>query len=467
MLYVGLFGASVCVILLVTYWALASLLAQQLEADVKLDLHDLQEEYRLGGLARLQKTLESRVHSRERSDYYLLQSRTGRRLAGNLPPMPPARTWQDLPLPAAANAGTTGATIRAHGVVLAPDGLFLLVGRDAHRLREVRALILQAFAWSLAATVVLGVLGGIAMSAGMLRRIDAINRTSAQIMQGDLSRRIPLSGNDDEFDRLSHNLNAMLDRIEALMHGLHQVSNDIAHDLRTPLTRLRQRLEGARASARSVDDFDAAVEAAITDTDAILETFSALLRIAQLEAGAQRARFADVSLSDVFTTVVDLYTPVADDRGRKLLSRFEPNLHIAGDRQLLTQMIVNLIENAFDHSPGGRAIQVRLDAGAAGPVGMVADDGPGIPPAERQRVFRRFYRLDRSRSQPGSGLGLSLVAAIAQLHAIRIELADNAPGLRVILQFPRQSATITPASAGALSGASSGSAAELAADPRA
>ena len=437
-LYVGLFGASVCVILLVTYWAIAGLLAQQLEADIKLDLHDLQEEYRLGGLPRLQKTLEGRLHSRDHADYYLLQTRAGRRIAGNLPVMPPVRAWQNLPPPAGGSPGAEHAYIRAHGVVLSPDGLFLLVGHDAHRLREVRALILDAFAWSLAATVILGVLGGIVMSAGMLRRIDAINRTSAQIMQGDLTRRIPLSGNDDEFDRLSENLNAMLDRIAALMQGLHQVSNDIAHDLRTPLTRLRQRLEGARASARSVEDFDTAVEAAISDTDAILETFSALLRIAQLEAGAQRASFADVSLSDVFTTVVDLYAPVADDRGRKLLSRIEPNIHVAGDRQLLTQMIVNLIENAFDHSPGGRSIEVSLDAGSEGPIGRVADNGPGIPPAERERVFQRFYRLDRSRSQPGSGLGLSLVAAIAQLHAIKVELSDNGPGLRVTLQFPHQ-----------------------------
>jgi Signal transduction histidine kinase len=436
MLYVGLFGASVCVILLVTYWATAGALAQQLQGDIDSELRELQQDYRAGGLLRLQRTVENRLHSREPSDYFLLQNRAGRRLAGNLPPMEPTRTWQDVTLPRLSPVDGRPIHIRARGVILSPDDVYLVVGRDAHRLREIRTLMLDAFGWSLAATLVLGVLGGVTMSAGMLRRIDAINRTSARIIEGDLTRRMPLSGSDDEFDRLSQNLNAMLDRIEALMLGLRQVTNDIAHDLRTPLSRLRQRLEAARATARSAEEFDTAVEAAITETDAILETFSALLRIARLEAGAQRGNIVELSLSDIFTTVVELYAPVADDRGRLLTSRIEPEVRFAGDRQLLTQMLVNLVENALDHSPGGRMIDIRLAMDARGPVGVVADDGPGIPPAERERVFRRFYRLDRSRSRPGSGLGLSLVAAIAQLHGIQVDLVDNRPGLAVVLRFP-------------------------------
>jgi len=255
-------------------------------------------------------------------------------------------------------------------------------------------------------------------------------------MRGNLSRRIALRGSGDEFDRLSTNLNEMLDRMQMLMDGLRQVSNDIAHDLRTPLTRLRQHLEGAHLRARTVAEYQLVVDKAIAETDEILGTFGALLRIAQIEAGTRRAAFTAVDLSGVLQTIVETYAAVAEDHEHDLASRIADGITVRGDRQLLTQMIANIVENALRHTPAGTRIELEL-AAASGPICTIRDNGPGIPEPERQRVFRRFYRLDSSRATPGSGLGLSLVAAIAELHRIAVEVGDNQPGLRVTLRFPQ------------------------------
>jgi signal transduction histidine kinase len=254
-------------------------------------------------------------------------------------------------------------------------------------------------------------------------------------MRGNLARRIALRGTSDEFDRLSANLNEMLDRIQMLMDGLRQVSNDIAHDLRTPLTRLRQRLELARTKATTVADFETAVDKAIAETDEILDTFGALLRIAQIEAGTRRAAFTDVDLSGVCQTIVETYAAVAEDHQHALESRIAEGVTVQGDRQLLTQMIANIVENALRHTPDGTRIELELAGLPAAPVCTIRDNGPGIPEPERQKVFRRFYRLDSSRATPGSGLGLSLVAAVAELHRIAVEIGDGQPGLKVTLRF--------------------------------
>jgi signal transduction histidine kinase len=228
----------------------------------------------------------------------------------------------------------------------------------------------------------------------------------------------------------------MLDRIQMLMDGLRQVSNDIAHDLRTPLTRLRQRLELARAKATTVADYQAAVDQALAETDEILDTFGALLRIAQIEAGTRRSAFTEVDLSGVLQTIVETYAAVAEDHQHGLASRIAEGVTVQGDRQLLTQMIANLVENALRHTPTGTRIEIELAEPSSAPVCVIRDNGPGIPEPERQKVFRRFYRLDSSRATPGSGLGLSLVAAVAELHRIAIEVGDNRPGLQVTLRFP-------------------------------
>jgi signal transduction histidine kinase len=284
--------------------------------------------------------------------------------------------------------------------------------------------------------LVLGIGGGLLLSAAFLRRVDMITRTADAIIAGDLSRRIERTGSGDDLDHLSATLNAMLDRITGLMENLRQVSNDIAHDLRTPLTRLRQDLEVAQKRDLSAADLRRAIESAGVEADVLLETFSALLRIAQIEAGSRRSAFRAVDLSDVVRTVADAYAPAVEESGRALISEIAAALEVSGDRGLLSQLFVNLVENALHHTPPGTAITLRLTRGPVGVVAEVADTGLGIPAEERGKVFRRFYRLERSRTTPGSGLGLSMVAAIVDLHHAAIELLDNKPGLRVVIRFP-------------------------------
>ena len=220
-----------------------------------------------------------------------------------------------------------------------------------------------------------------------------------------------------------------------LMEGLKQVSNDIAHDLRTPLSRLKQRLEEVRSEANSIEEYKEAVDQAIQDADIALSTFGALLRIAQIESGTRRANFSDVDLSSLLANLATTYSAVAEDMGKTLVSSIEPNIHVRGDRELLTQLFVNLIENALRHTPSGATVSISLALREGGPIAEVSDTGPGIPESERANVFKRFYRLDRSRSTPGAGLGLALVAAVAELHTARIELLDNEPGLKVAVNF--------------------------------
>jgi signal transduction histidine kinase len=228
----------------------------------------------------------------------------------------------------------------------------------------------------------------------------------------------------------------MLDRIQMLMEGLRQMSNDIAHDLRTPLTRLRQHLEGAQSKAETAAEYGDIVGRAIKETDDILHTFGALMRIAQIEAGTRRSAFTEVDFSNVLCTIVDAYAAVAEDAHHALTNQIPKSVLVRGDRQLLTQMMANLVENALRHTPEGTRVEITLEDGPTAPICVVADNGPGIPEEERDKVFRRFYRMDRSRSTAGSGLGLSLVAAIAELHRIVVEVGDQRPGVRIALKFP-------------------------------
>jgi len=324
--------------------------------------------------------------------------------------------------------------IHTHGVVLA-DGAYLMVGVDALARREMHKLILRVFGWSSAITLALAFGGGALMSGGLLRRIEMISRAARDIMGGNFSRRIPVRGTGDELDHLVGSLNTMLERNEMAMESVRQVSNDIAHDLRTPLTRLRQRLELAQRRARSLEEWQRAADGCISDMDAILETFGALLRIAQIESGMPARRFAEVDLSELLRTVAEVYQPMAEEKNQRFTIDIAPGLTVRGDRELLSQMVANVIENGMKHSPAGTSIGLMTSQSPGTITATVMDSGPGIPVADRGRVFRRFYRLESSRSTPGSGLGLSLVEAIAALHGVNIELTDNGPGLRVTLRF--------------------------------
>ena len=316
-----------------------------------------------------------------------------------------------------------------------PSGEYLTIATDASRIDEAQEAITNSFAWATAATLLLALAGGVVLSQGFLRRVDEINRTTRAIMRGDLADRIRTTGSGDELDQLGRNLNDMLDRLQGLMDGLKQVSNDIAHDLRTPLSRLKQRLEAVRSEANSVQEYKEAVDQAVQDADMALSTFGALLRIAQIESGTRRANFSDLDLSSLLANLAITYSAVAEDMGKTLVSSIDPDIHVRGDRELLTQLFVNLIENALRHTPDGAKVSLSLAHRDQGPFAEVGDNGPGIPENERRNVFKRFYRLERSRSTPGSGLGLALVAAVADLHTARIELVDNEPGLKVALQF--------------------------------
>ena len=350
-----------------------------------------------------------------------------------------ARTgWVDMPL---STRVTHRGRPKDHEHVLrgraehVAGGALLYVGYDTHPMGQVTEAIVRGFAVCLASTVAVGVALSLLTSLLVLRRVEAIGAASRAIVAGDLGRRIPVGGRGDEFDRLAALLNAMLDRIGELVEDVRQVTNDVAHDLRTPLARLRQRLETARRKATSVGEYEAATEAAIAETDAVLATFTALLRLAQIEAGTRRARFVPVDLSGLLAGLAETYAPVAEDRSQSLRATVEPDVTVTGDRELLGQMAANLIENALTHTPAGSRVEVALSRGGAGAVATVADDGPGIPEAMRERVLKRFVRLEASRSTPGSGLGLASVAAIARLHGLGLELADNDPGLRVTLRF--------------------------------
>ncbi|MBI4205621.1 MAG: HAMP domain-containing histidine kinase [Betaproteobacteria bacterium] len=415
-------------------------LEEQLSDSVERETQVLAELYRGRGLDSVVRAIELRVvELRPPRRYYLLQDASGKRIAGNLPQMKPTEGEIVLPVSSLfpdrrlkASDPADAYPVVAQGRRL-ENGEFLLVGENRYRAVKAREAILLALAWGIVVTVLLAAGGGAALGVGFLRRIEEINRTTRSIMDGDLSQRVPTRGSGDEMDQLAVNLNAMLDRVQGLMESLKRVSDDIAHDLRTPLSRLRHRLEAARGKTGS--DGEPIIEQSIADVDAILETFSALLRIAQIESGARRAGFSEVSLGQIVTTVAEAYAPVAEDCGQQLeiVVVGAPTIH--GDRELLTQMVANLIENPIRHCPPGARITVGMRQEKGTQVLFVADTGPGIPAGEREKVFRRFYRLEASRTTPGSGLGLALVKAVADLHGASLELSDNRPGLRVSVRF--------------------------------
>jgi signal transduction histidine kinase len=454
LLYALLFGGSAVVVFAVIYWAATSAMSDQLDAELNAERAALEASYGAGGIDALSSAIAERLTQPVHPLRYLLEDASGRVLVGDLPnrpSLPVGRSEIEIPVVRlSGDANQKRGLFRILRMALKNDG-FLLLGDDAHPLEELREFLIGAFGWGAGATLVLAVLGSMAMSTSVLRRVEAINRASERIMAGELDRRLPTttgdwSGSGDEFDRLTANLNIMLDRIEVLVQGLRQVSTDIAHDLRTPLGRLRRTLELARdsepANARSAAL--AVIDQAIEEVDALLATFGALLRIGQIEAGASRRGFGPVDLSAVLEAVIEVYTPAAEEKNHTLTRRICTGIIVSGDRALLTQMLANLVENAIRHSPPGACIDVALFApdGIEGPQVTISDDGPGIPEAERDKVFRRFYRLDASRSTPGNGLGLALVAAVSDLHGAKIQLYDNPPrGLRVVLSFDE---TIAP-----------------------
>ena len=334
--------------------------------------------------------------------------------------------------------GTVGYAL-VHSLIL-DSGLRLIVGRDVVERRGFTAIVLQGFLYAVLGILVFSTLAGIVTSRRVLRRIDAINATSAKIMSGNLSERIPVTRANDEFDGLATSLNAMLDRIEGLMQGLKEVTDNVAHDLKTPLTRLRTKAEAALRDGSGTALQRDALETTITESDKLIKTFNALLMIARAEAGAPSGAFADVDVSGVATDMAELYEPAAEEQGVALGTDIAPGVRLRANRELIGQAVVNLIENALKYYEPAEGKTGRIDVRVKAADGRVrievADNGPGIAPEDRGRVVERFVRLEKSRTEPGSGLGLSLVNAVARLHRGEFRIEDNAPGVRAVIDLP-------------------------------
>ena len=439
LVYLALFGVSALALLGFLYVATAKVLDRQTEETIQAEIAGLEEQYRSQGLAGLKEVIDRRSAAQpHRASIYLLTDPLGRPIAGNMTGLPVAESdsgdWLDFTVQVPSGETLEPRRARAASFGLA-GGFRLVVGREIEDRLQIQALIRQAIGWGLALTLLLGLAGGFMMSRGMLGRVDEINRTTRRIMAGDLGQRIALSGSRDEFDQLAANLNAMLDQIERLLQGMRQVTDNVAHDLRTPLNRLRARIEVALMGNPDRAESRAVLEQTLVDAEAMIGTFNALLDIARAEAGSDRTGFEPVDLAKLTQDLAELYAPLAEDKNVAFERRCPADAGVRANQHLLAQAVANLLDNAIKYTPGGGAVRLSVENGPHGPAIAVVDSGPGIPAGERERALERFVRLDATRSTSGNGLGLSLVSAVAKLHGARLVLGDNRPGLSVRLEF--------------------------------
>ncbi len=442
-LYTLVFGISVGGLFYFVFWTTSGFAERQMEAAVNAEITSLGESYGNGGLSALILAVNRRASpGASRDGIYLLTDSLGTPLAGNLRNWPQMIETDDLWINFTINdlrgAEPAMADVRARQLLDPQTGVRLLVGRDVREARDFRALLLGSLNIGLAFTLALGILGGFVFSRSVMRRIESINKTCRRIMSGDLAQRVPVRRRNDEMGELASSINEMLDQIERLMKGMRQVSEAVAHDLRTPLTRLRSRLESAHRKASNPSEREV-IEDALADADNLLATFAALLRVARAEAGSQSG-FVEVNLHAIATDVADLYGPLAEDKGVKFVTRFDPDLTTRGDPNLIAQAFANLVDNAVKYTDEG-SVSATLTLEKECPVFVVADTGAGIPDEYKDKVLERLFRMEQSRTSPGSGLGLSLVAAVAKSHNLKLSLEDNVPGLRVRLTFPPMTAS--------------------------
>jgi signal transduction histidine kinase len=438
--YTLVFAASGFCILACIYWATTSLMDRGIVEAINAETEELARQYRLGGLPVLVAEVDRRGASyRGRSQLYLITDPRLVGLAGNVSGWPSeepnARGWVDFPIhePGVGADGEHSARAR---LIRLEGGYHLLVGHDMTERDRFGRIMTGAMAVALLITVLVGLLGGLLMGRRVLGRLEAVNRTSREILGGALDRRIPLTGHGDEFDQLADNLNAMLERLEKLMNGMRQMTDNVAHDLRSPLSRLRSRLEVTLLSQPDAAAYREALVDTVTEVDGVLATFNALLGIARIEAGTMRVDTAPVDLATLAEDAAELYQPLAEERGLELETELTPGLTIRADRHLLSQAIANLLDNAIKYAPEGGKVGLATLLRNGRPAVTVTDTGPGIPADKRVAVLGRFVRLEESRNAPGSGLGLSLVAAVAEHHGAALRLEDNQPGLRVTIDFP-------------------------------
>lgn len=438
-IYLAIFAVSTAALVGFVYWNTAVALDRETDQTIGAEVTGLVEQYERLGLPGLTDVIINRSVRGEQG-LYLLADHQHRIIAGNLDNWPTVKNTGDgfVEFTFERRIGGAPELRRARGQVFAlAQGFYLLVARDVHERRELEDLFSTMLPWSVALMIVLGLVGGVLVSRNFLARLDVINRTSRRIIAGDLSQRVPVTKAGDEFDDLSGHLNRMLDRIERLMRGMREVSDNVAHDLRSPLNRLRSRLELAARHEPPNSEMRRDIDAAVEETDRLIATFNALLLIAEAEAGSLRATMIDFDLKDVVEGVGELYAPVAEERGVDFVVRIQGDGPVHGNQNLITQALANLIDNAIKYTPEAGTVVVELAETADEATLTVADSGPGIPAADRERVVERFVRLESSRNSPGTGLGLSLVLAVARMHDAKLVLDDNHPGLRATLHFDR------------------------------
>ncbi|NTE85820.1 sensor histidine kinase [Agrobacterium rubi] len=448
-LYILLF--ALCAAFLVFYVTALSegLLNQQTRDAVQQEVNDVQRVYNRGGINPLLRMMERRARQPGAS-LYVIAGPNGEILAGNVASVQPgvfdSEGWTELPFgyERYSESGDAVKHLATANIFRLDNGLRILVGRDLGEPTKFRLLVRNALMVALAIMGGGAVLIWFAIGRNALKRLNRMSDATKKIMAGDLSQRLPQGRSGDEFDRLSGSLNAMLGRIEKLNEGLRQVSDNIAHDLKTPLTRLRNK---ATEALEDRDDAKrrAALEGIIAESDQLIRTFNALLMISRVEAGSIAAEMSDVDVSAIAEDSAELYEPVADEEGLTLTADIAPGLIVQGNRELIGQALTNIIDNAIKYAgghEGKKALAVRLARQDEGIVLSVADNGPGVPAAKRDEVIKRFVRLDESRSKPGTGLGLSLVEAVMELHGGSLQLSDTdpenaeAPGLTVSMVFP-------------------------------
>jgi signal transduction histidine kinase len=447
LVYLTIFALFAAFLLAYFAWNTRRLITEQITQTVDAEITGLAEQYRQGGIRRLVFIVEARSR-RPGSSLYLVTAPAGEGLAGNVGSLPAGILNTPGWIETAYRRVDDTDGSEHHALVRVfqlPAGFRLLVGRDLEERERLREIVLAAGRWSLAIVIVLGVAGGLFVTRRVLKRVDAMTDTTRKIMEGDLSGRLPIAGTGDELDRLAGNLNDMLERIEALMHGLKEMSDNIAHDLKTPLTRLRNRCEEALRLAEDESQYRAALESTIEESEALIRTFNALLMIARAESGQARDGMADVDAAEIARGVGELYEPLADEKGIQLRVDAPVAAPVHGNRELISQALANLVDNAIKYGApdridmNGAEPEIVIKAAPDGEriLLTVADAGHGIPAPDRGRVVERFVRLEQSRSKPGSGLGLSLASAVARLHGGELKLEDNQPGLKTVISLPR------------------------------
>jgi signal transduction histidine kinase len=445
--YLGAFILAAALIVGFVAWRANELLTANAVEALAAEVSSLNEHLQSGGPPALVTVINDRI-AEPGSNLYLLSDAAGRRIVGNLNVMP-----HDLAVGGAGHVfkfkrvsdGPSGRDRLAVAVARSVQGgLTLVVGRDVDDQRRFASTIGYVAFWGVGLLAAIGVGAGVLISRSMLKRIDAVTETSRRIMSGDLSRRIPLDGSGDEIDRLSVSLNAMLGRIEELMLALREVSDNIAHDLKTPLTRLRSRAEAALRVSSDEGHLRDALGKTMEEADELIKTFNALLLIARLEGGAVAESMQPTDLAAIIGDVAELYEPVAEEAGLSVRVSAPQSVVLTANRELISQAVANLVDNAIKYGSrertagqaGGSAVDIAIEARGSTVAIIVADHGPGVAPQDRERALHRFVRLEKSRSRPGAGLGLSLVAAVARLHGGSVRLEDNAPGLKAVIELP-------------------------------